>query len=383
MLGHKGKLGRREGGGGLAPAYKALLLREQDYEAAQRTRRKRPFGNRPMRTKSPPYPLKIPILRSFTKPKYLLMRLMQHKREAYWFYRYLSNFYDKLVNPFFWTARMREESLDLVNWDKAEELSVIDVGSGTGFTTEGIVSRVPAEQVVCVDQSPHQMARAKSKEALMECSFRLGDAEQIPFADDSFDRYVSAGSIEYWPNPQQGINEAYRVIKPGGWALLIGPLEPKMAFSRFIANTWMLFPPARDYKEWFQKAGFEDIRWKYIKPHWQKNERYGIAIAGRKPRSGKSPNASRVAQLRTETSLVSAQPEGMSLGRGLLLAGRVALGSAAGFLFIPIALVGYISAPLRGIEGPYEPLNREQKAVLIGLGALAVGYLTYRMLKKK
>ena len=37
-----------------------------------------------------------------------------------------------------------------------------------------------------------------------------GDAEDLPFATDSFDRYVSAGSIEYWPEPQRGIKEAYR-----------------------------------------------------------------------------------------------------------------------------------------------------------------------------
>lgn len=91
------------------------------------------------------------------------MRLMQHKKEAYWFYRYLSQFYDTLVNPLFWTERMRESALDEGEWEDGEDLTVIDVGSGTGFTTEGIVKRVPAEQVVCVDQSPHQMARARRK----------------------------------------------------------------------------------------------------------------------------------------------------------------------------------------------------------------------------
>ncbi len=35
-----------------------------------------------------------------------------------------------------------------------------------------------------------------------------GDAEELPFRTDSFDRYVSAGSIEYWPEPQRGIREA-------------------------------------------------------------------------------------------------------------------------------------------------------------------------------
>jgi len=39
---------------------------------------------------------------------------------------------------------------------------------------------------------------------------RQGDAEALPFKTDTFDRYVSAGSIEYWPDPQRGICEAYR-----------------------------------------------------------------------------------------------------------------------------------------------------------------------------
>jgi hypothetical protein len=34
-----------------------------------------------------------------------------------------------------------------------------------------------------------------------------GDAEDLPFETDSKDRYVSAGSIEYWPEPQRGICE--------------------------------------------------------------------------------------------------------------------------------------------------------------------------------
>ncbi len=67
------------------------------------------------------------------------------------------------------------------------------------------------------------------------------DAEDLPFATDSFDRYVSAGSIEYWPEPQRGIKEAYRVIKEGGTACVIGPVHPTFWLSRFFADvswTW-------------------------------------------------------------------------------------------------------------------------------------------------
>ena len=310
------------------------------------------------------------------------MRLMQHKREAYWFYRYLSNFYDKLVNPLFWTESMREKCLDLIDWSEVEHLQVIDVGSGTGFTTQGIVQRVPAKNVTCVDQSHHQMERAMNKPDLQNCRFRVGDAEDIPFPDDTFDRYVSAGSIEYWPNPQQGANEAYRVTKEGGQALLIGPIQPVNPVSRMIANTWMLFPPENDYHLYWQEAGFVDVDWVYVRPSWQENERYGIGIVGTKPAPGKSPKAGKVAA-RAQRALVQAEPDGGYLGRDLLLLGRVLVGSAAGFLFIPMALIAHVTAPLRGIEGPHEPLNSDQKKVLVGIGVLAAFYVGYKMARRR
>ena len=74
-----------------------------------------------------------------------------------------------------------------------------------------------------------------------------GDAEDLPFPTDSFDRYVSAGSIEYWPEPQRGIKEAYRVTNKGGLACLIGPVHPTFWLSRFFADCWMLFPTEDEY----------------------------------------------------------------------------------------------------------------------------------------
>lgn len=305
------------------------------------------------------------------------MRLMQHKKEAYWFYWYLSNFYDKLVNPLFWTERMRDESLQLGDLSQPG-IQVIDVGSGTGFTTQGIVKFVSPTQVTCVDQSPHQMSKAKKKPDLQGCTFVQGDAENIPFPTDHFDRYVSAGSIEYWPDPQQGIAESYRVIKPGGTALMIGPLEPQNAFSRFMANTWMLFPKDEEYRRWYQEAGFTDIQVKYVRPHWYRSKaEYGLAISGKKPAPGPSPAA------RTEVA-PAPKEEKMTFTRWLQLMWRVIVGSTAGFIFIPGALLGYLAVSLRP-KKPGEPvynerLNGYQIGVLVGLAALIalIVYLSVR-----
>lgn len=292
------------------------------------------------------------------------MRLVQHKREAYYFYRFLSNFYDKLVNPLFWTARMRTEALELLS-AHSRALTVVDVGSGTGFTTLGIVQLTNPENVTCLDQSPHQMAHAKAKKELQGCTFLLGDAEQLPFANDTFDRYVSAGSIEYWPNPQIGIQEAYRVIKQDGIALLIGPLEPAKGLGRFLANTWMLFPKEEEYREWYRNAGFVDIQVRYIRPHWYRSKsEYGLAISGRKPQAGASPNSS--------IPLTKESPLGFEGNIRLIF--RVFLGSLAGFIFIPAALLAYLRGAPPGLKrSPDEYLNGFQiGAAVVILLAIAL-----------
>jgi MPBQ/MSBQ methyltransferase len=45
---------------------------------------------------------------------------------------------------------------------------VVDVGGGTGFCTLGVVKTVKAENVTLIDQSPHQLAKAKQKPALQD-----------------------------------------------------------------------------------------------------------------------------------------------------------------------------------------------------------------------
>jgi nucleotide-binding universal stress UspA family protein len=51
------------------------------------------------------------------------MRLIQHKKEAYWFYRFLSLVYDRWVNPLFWTPAMREQALALARLDDLQRIA--------------------------------------------------------------------------------------------------------------------------------------------------------------------------------------------------------------------------------------------------------------------
>src|ERR671933_2093962 len=106
------------------------------------------------------------------------MRFIQHKKESYWFYRFLSLAYDRWVNPLFWTPPMREQALAAARLDRSD-LDTLDAGAGTGFTTEGIVRHVDPARVTMVDQSPHQLARSRRRPGLAACRRLLGDAELL------------------------------------------------------------------------------------------------------------------------------------------------------------------------------------------------------------
>ena len=75
-----------------------------------------------------------------------------------------------------------------------------------------------------MDVSPSMVAKAQKNMANAGLSdiieIKEGKAIHIPFADNSFDTVVSTGSIHHWKNPIASLNEVYRVLKHGGYALM-------------------------------------------------------------------------------------------------------------------------------------------------------------------
>jgi MPBQ/MSBQ methyltransferase len=261
------------------------------------------------------------------------LRFIQHKNEAKAFYAFLAQVYDYVVNPGHWTTDMRDEALVPADLS-SPTLSVCDVGGGTGFCTQGIVKSVLPTNVTLLDQSPHQLSKARAKKDLEGVTIVEGDAEDLPFPTDAYDRYVSAGSIEYWPDPQRGICEAYRVLKPGGKACMIGPVHPTFWLSRWMADAWMLFPTEDEYVHWFEQAGFEDVQIVRIGPKWYRGVRrhgliMGCSVTGVKTAAGESPLnlPDKPAESRTELN-----------SNFLKVALRLLLGTAAGFYYFVLPI---------------------------------------------
>jgi MPBQ/MSBQ methyltransferase len=205
---------------------------------------------------------------------------------ARWFYAWYSRYYDRL-QKYFSSPHMRERGLDLAGI--GGDMRVLDVGAGTGSLTLQVLSRgVPAANVVMLDQSEGMLEQAKRKPALDGVRKVLGDAQSLPFPDESFDRVTSSGAIYYWPDAVQAMREEYRVLKPGGRALAIGTLQPSAFGIRLIAQTFNRFPTQEQYVHWFSAAGFADVETVHVANPWNESQ-FAIAIVGTRPADGRPP----------------------------------------------------------------------------------------------
>ncbi len=95
---------------------------------------------------------------------------------------------------------------------------VLEVGCGRGHLTRAIAAR--DIDIVGVDANPQAHDVAESD--LVKHMF----AEELHFADETFDVVVSVHAIEHIPDLKKALSEMARVLKPGGTAVHIYPAEP-------------------------------------------------------------------------------------------------------------------------------------------------------------
>jgi ubiquinone/menaquinone biosynthesis C-methylase UbiE len=87
--------------------------------------------------------------------------------------------------------------------------------------------------IIGVDYVLSALARVKAYKAAVKLA--QSDVHVLPFSDASFEAYLSYGVVEHFPQgPHQAINEAYRVLKPGGLIFMMVPADNFL--TRFVYN---------------------------------------------------------------------------------------------------------------------------------------------------
>jgi SAM-dependent methyltransferase len=113
---------------------------------------------------------------------------------------------------------------------------VLEVGSGPGRLAVKLAELAPGVQVTGVDISPEMVERANSLAANSGVAdrvvFLLGDVASLPFDDARFFAVVSTFSLRHWADPAKGLEEIFRVLRPGGVARVYDVVDWISRFER-------------------------------------------------------------------------------------------------------------------------------------------------------
>jgi len=100
---------------------------------------------------------------------------------------------------------------------------VLDVGTGTGLQLKAIHDLQPEAALYGLDLSAPAIEIARTALEDLDVDLRVGNIREAPFKDDFFDVVTCNASMSYWEDPRRCFNEIYRILKPGGEALLFEP----------------------------------------------------------------------------------------------------------------------------------------------------------------
>jgi ubiquinone/menaquinone biosynthesis C-methylase UbiE len=137
------------------------------------------------------------------------------------------------------------------------ENTVLDVGAGTGFLTEGAAKI--ARKVIALDFSEAMTGESRAKLSGRNIEFKIGNVEHIPLPNSSVDAVIGNMILHHCLNPDIAIGEMARVLVPGGRLALSDLQQHNYEFLRKEhADVWLGFDTTF-VRTMLDKAGFDDI----------------------------------------------------------------------------------------------------------------------------
>jgi arsenite methyltransferase len=147
--------------------------------------------------------------------------------------------------------------------------TVVDIGSGAGidcFLASQLVGH--SGKVIGLDMTPAMIEKARAnahKGGFENVEFRLGEAEQMPLADNEADWIISNCVINLSPNKSKVFSEAYRVLKSGGQIsisdIMVESLPKVLRENTSLYTSCVAGAISEtEYLQGLREAGFVDVR---------------------------------------------------------------------------------------------------------------------------
>jgi ubiquinone/menaquinone biosynthesis C-methylase UbiE len=134
-------------------------------------------------------------------------RALKERQHKIW----TSGDFSKIGNPMVIVGELLCEAVDLRAGDR-----VLDVATGSGNTALSAARRFCG--VTGMDLAPGSIEHARERAAAegMEITFEVGDAEDLPYPDASFDVVLSTFGVMFCPDQEKAADELLRICRPGG-----------------------------------------------------------------------------------------------------------------------------------------------------------------------
>lgn len=154
------------------------------------------------------------------------------------------------------------ERLELMN---SKPKAILDAGCGTGFCTRALKNKFPKSNIVGVDLAEGMIEHALKKQPFFKKNeYKVADIESLPFSTNSFELVFSNLALLWLENPENGLAELNRVLKPGGLIIFstLGPeslLELRESWLRIDSNIHINhFADMQVMGDAVHKSGFEN-----------------------------------------------------------------------------------------------------------------------------
>jgi ArsR family transcriptional regulator len=152
---------------------------------------------------------------------------------------------------------------------------IADLGAGEG--TFSLLLSERATNVIAVDSSAKMIEVGREqalRHGVQNVDYRLGDMESLPIEDRAVDLVFFSQSLHHALHPQRAIEEAHRILVPGGRIVILDLLKHRFEEAREIyADEWLGFSEA-ELEAMLEKAGFMNLQSSVVHkepepPHFQ------------------------------------------------------------------------------------------------------------------
>lgn len=161
-----------------------------------------------------------------------------------------------------------------------QKVNIADLGCGAGFISNTLAKF--GHNVTGIDLSASSLDVAKKYDLTKSVNYQIGDVMSCPLASSTFDVAVSCDVIEHIDKPRRLIEEAFRILKPGGIfffhtfdrnfmsdLIVIRLVEWLVKNTPAHLHVKSMFIKPQEMKNWCHSTGFTDFNTVGIRPSFR------------------------------------------------------------------------------------------------------------------